>query len=74
MDTIVMNTSECDIKHEAPMDEEYGVEVMCAGWNPLLTLVGEISVDPTNRHVNLPADLAISDVDAFLKKMYELQR
>ena len=69
MNTIVMNTG-----NEASMLEQYGEEVMCAGWNPQLTLMGDSAFTQTNKHANLPADLASVDVDAFLKKMYEYQR
>jgi hypothetical protein len=55
------------------VDEEYGEEVLCAGWNPQLTLAAESPVAQINRHVNLPADLAYMDVDTFLKTMYEYQ-
>lgn len=41
MTTIVMDTDGCDIAHEAMMLEEYGDEVMCAGWIPPHTLKGE---------------------------------
>ena len=71
MDTIVMDMNGCDVEHETLVVEEYGDEVMCAGWNPQLTLAGEIPVAQANRHVNLQADLAGIDEDAFLKKMYE---
>jgi hypothetical protein len=71
MSTLVMDMNGSDIELAAPAIEEYSDEVMCAGWNPQLTLVGESSVAQTNRHVNLTADLASVDVDAFLKKMYE---
>lgn len=73
MDTLVMDANGCDIEHEALVVEEYGDEVMCAGWNPQLTLVAESPVAQVNRHVNLHADLANIDVDAFLKKMYEFE-
>jgi hypothetical protein len=73
MDTIEMNIDGCSIGHEALVVEEYGEEVMCAGWNPQLMLVGEGPVAQTNRHVNLLPDLASVDVDTFLKKMYEYQ-
>ena len=73
MNTIVMNIDGCNIEHEAPVDEEYGEEVMCAGWNPQLTLAAESPVAQIKRHVNLPADMAYMDVDTFLKKMYEYQ-
>jgi hypothetical protein len=73
MSTLVMDMNGSDIEHAAPVIEEYGDEVMCAGWNPQLTLVGESPVAQTNKHVNLTADLASVDVDAFLKKMYALE-
>lgn len=73
MNTIVMNMDGFGIEHEAPVMEEYGEEVMFAGWNPQLTLASESAVVQINKHVNLPADLANMDVDAFLKKMYECQ-
>lgn len=61
-------------EHDAPRVEEYGEEVMCAGWNPQLMLMGNGPVAQTNGHVNLLADFASADVDVFLKKMYEYQR
>jgi hypothetical protein len=73
MSTLVMEMDGSDIEHAAPMIEEYGDEVMCAGWNPQLTLVGDAPVAQMNKHVNLTADLANVDVDVFLKKMYELE-
>ncbi len=71
MDTIVMNVDECDIAHEALMLEEYGEEVMFAGWNPQLNLLGDSPVTPINKHVNLFADLANMDIDSFREKLYE---
>jgi len=71
MTTIVMNMSGCDAGQEAPATEEYSDEVLCAGWNPQLLQVGDSPVAQINKHVNLLADLAGIDVDAFLKKMYE---
>ena len=70
MDTIVNG---CVVEQEAPVNEEYGDEVLCAGWNPQLTQAAEGPVAELNRHVNLPADLANVDVDTFLKMMYEYQ-
>ena len=72
MNTLVMDLNGCDSGQEAPAAEEYGDEVMCAGWNPQLPQVGDSPVAQANKHVNLLADLAGVDVDAFLKKMYEL--
>lgn len=59
--------------HEALPGDEYGDEVMCAGWNPQLNLAGTSPVAQVNRHVNLRPELASGDVDAFLKKMYLFQ-
>ena len=73
MDAIAMNMNGCNIGHEAPTIEEYGEEIMCAGWNPQLALAGESPVAQINKHVNLLADLANVDVDAFLKKIYACQ-
>jgi hypothetical protein len=73
MNTMVMNMDECNIEREAPMNEEYSEEVMCAGWNPQLALVAESPVARINKHVTLPDDLAYVDIDAFLKRMYEYQ-
>ncbi len=72
MNTVLMNNG-CNVEHDALMTEIYGEEVMCAGWNPLLTLVGESPVAQINKHVNLLADAASMDAEAFLKMMYEFQ-
>ena len=73
MDT-VMNMIGCgDIDHEALMIQQYGEEVLFAGWNPQLTLLGESPVAQINKHVNLLAEFASMDADAFLKKLYEYQ-
>jgi len=73
MNSIAMNLDECDIDHEALMDEEYGDEVMSAGWNPQLTLAGDGPVAQINKHINLLADLVNTDMETFLKAMYENQ-
>lgn len=44
MATFVMDTDGCDIAHETLMLEEYGEEVMCAGWISPRTLKGESEV------------------------------
>ena len=73
MDTIAMSMNGCSIGHEVPVVEEYGDEVLCAGWNPQLTLAGEGPVAPLNRHVSLLSDFASTDADTFLKNMYAYQ-
>lgn len=72
MGTTAANMNGGSIEHEALWVEEYGEEVMCAGWNPQLSLLRESPFARTNKYAALP-DPAIPDVDAFLKKMYEYQ-
>ncbi|OIR01952.1 hypothetical protein GALL_160390 [mine drainage metagenome] len=52
MATIAMNKDGCDTEHDALMLEEYGDEVMCAGWNPQLALVGASSIEQIGEHAN----------------------
>jgi len=73
MDAIVMKMLGCDVGQVAIVTEEYGEEVMCAGWNPQLALAGDYPAAPVNRHINLLADLAGMDVDSFMKRFYECQ-
>lgn len=50
--------------------EDYGVEVLCASWNPVVAAMAE----PVGRACGeLLADLAVVDVDAFLKQFYRCQ-
>ncbi len=72
MDTVVMSLNGGNIEHDA-LTEMYGDEVMCAGWNPLLGLIGENPVAQLNKHVNLLAEAASMDAEAFLKMIYESQ-
>ena len=73
MNSMAMNLDECDIDHEALMDEEYGDEVMSAGWNPQLPLAGEGPVAEINKHINLLDGLVNTDLETFLKTVYENQ-
>jgi hypothetical protein len=74
MDTISANMSGRNIEHEAIMIEQYGEEILFAGWNPQLTLASESAVAQLNKHVSLLSDFGGMDADAFLKKLYEIQR
>jgi|WetSurMetagenome_2_1015567.scaffolds.fasta_scaffold01574_1 hypothetical protein len=69
-----MNMSGYEIEREAVADEEYGDEVMYAGWNPQLASAGDRPVGETDKHPAFPAELAKADIDAFLQKMYKYQR
>jgi len=51
--------------------EDYGMEVLCAGWNPAATAVAE----PVGRACSeLRADPQGVDVDGFLKQFYRCQK
>lgn len=52
MATIAMKKDGCDTEHDALMLEEYGDEVLCAGWNPQLALVGAGSIEQIADHAN----------------------
>lgn len=58
-------------------EEDYGLEVMQGGWNPVVARLQEAAEEMAGqmiqRHV-MPADMAEVDVDAFLMKMYAAQR
>lgn len=72
--SIVMNMSGYEVEREEVSAEEYGDEVMCAGWNPQLALIGERPVAAVDRHAGFPDAIARVNVDAFLQKMYQFQR
>ena len=57
----IMNVSSNELDLNA-MDEEYGEEVMFAGWNPTVALC---------QHDHSMVDLAIVDADSFLHEMYD---
>ena len=70
----VMNMGSYEIEHDDRVDEEYSDEVMCAGWNPQLELVGNRPVAEVDKHVAYFPEMADVDVEAFLKLMYKSQR
>jgi hypothetical protein len=72
MDTMTMVGD--DAQNETPVDEQYGEEVLSAGWIPLFSILGENTAPRLDGHVDLFRDLMRVDLDAFLKKVYELQR
>lgn len=49
---------------------EYGLEVLCASWNPLVAAIAE----PVDTCRGLVADLASADVDSFLTSFYRSQQ
>ena len=47
--------------------EDYGVEVLCASWNPVVAAV----IEPVGRACReLLTDLSADDSDAFLRQFY----
>ncbi|MBI5659628.1 MAG: hypothetical protein HZC43_08785 [Nitrosomonadales bacterium] len=71
---IVMNMSSYEIEQN-PVEEEYGDEVMFAGWNPAVALLHQQAVaESADRQAAMPADLATVDAESFLRKMYAYQR
>ena len=63
MDSIQHNLS-------AANDAQYGVEVLCAGWNPLVTAAAE----PVEACRGLIAELAGGEIEAFLVRFYHFQQ
>lgn len=49
---------------------EYGLEVLCASWNPLAATL----TDPADPGGELAADLAVADIEGFLSSFYRLQQ
>lgn len=51
--------------------DDYGTEVLCSGWNPLVAAI----VEPLGQVCReLLAELATADVDAFLQQIYRSQQ
>ena len=49
---------------------QYGLEVLCASWNPLVATLAE----PVEACRELVAELAAADVDSFLASFYRAQQ
>ena len=54
-----------------PQPEEYGAEVLCANWNPVVAAVAEPIGLACREWL---ADFTAVDVDAFLQQFYRCQR
>lgn len=54
----------------AANDAQYGVEVLCAGWNPLVAAAAE----PVEACRGLIAELAGGEVESFLARFYQFQQ
>jgi len=51
---------------------QYGVEVLCASWNPLVAAIAEPVETGAGRE--LVADVASGDVESFLSSFYRSQQ
>jgi hypothetical protein len=72
---IIMNMGNYEFEADESVTSEYGVEVMCAGWNPALALAQQQQLPVAHgQQVKMPADLAVADTELFLQKMYSYQR
>ncbi|MEI8385240.1 MAG: hypothetical protein WCF51_04670 [Nitrosomonadaceae bacterium] len=70
---IPMEVNEYEAASDMMMNQ-YGEEIMCAGWNPALGLIGHPQLlEPTGRDDAMPADLVTADVELFLRQMYAYQ-
>jgi hypothetical protein len=59
-----------DDKPQISAPEDYGLEVLCASWNPVVATVAE----PVRACRDLLADLSAVDGDAFLRQFYRSQK
>lgn len=73
MSIVTMDMSEYEIERGDSKTEEYGDEVLCAGWNPSLALQQHTYTERSQTSA-MPRELAAVDINIFLKKMYACQR
>jgi hypothetical protein len=69
----IMNMSGYEVEHEEMSIEEYGDEVMCAGWNPQLAMLRNRPAVTADKHKAYMPEMADVDIDAFLQLMYKYQ-
>ena len=67
MSTMILNMSQGNIERDESLTAEYGDEIMCSGWNPVIAMTQLV---PEDRHRSFPAELAAVDLALFLQKMY----
>jgi hypothetical protein len=60
-----------NLQPDVSQSEEYGLEVLCASWNPVVAAV----VEPVSRACReLLADFSGGEADAFMKQFYRSQK
>ena len=67
MSSMIMDMSHGNIECDEPATAEYGDEILCSGWNPVIALTQLV---PEDKHRSFPAELAAVDLELFLQKMY----
>lgn len=72
--SITMNMNGYEVERADVAEEEYGEEVMCAGWNPQLELIRNYPVTEMDKRAAFARELANVDIASFLQKMYLFQR
>jgi hypothetical protein len=71
---VTMNMSDFEIEYET-IEEEYGEEILCSGWNPEVDSVcQQLELVPTSEQLAMPEGLATEVAELFLRKMYSYQR
>ena len=56
------------------MEEEYGDEIMSAGWNPAVDLVRQqLQLVPVGEHMHMAAEPSPVIAELFLRRMYSYQ-
>ncbi len=70
----MMNMDGYEIECKPDTREEYGDDVMYAGYLPQLVATCEKHVNESGKNMSVPGELASVDVDAFLQMMYKFQR
>ena len=56
------------------MEAEYGLEIMCSGWNPAVDLVSQQQLASMEKQLNMPAGLTSAVAELFLDEIYTYQR
>ncbi len=71
--SISMSTGSYEVEHDS-MEAEYGLEIMCSGWNPAVDLVPQQQLVPMEKQLNIPASLTSAVAELFLDEIYTYQR
>jgi hypothetical protein len=69
-----MDMSNYEIEYET-IEDEYGEEILCSGWNPEVDSVRQqLQLVPTSEQLAMPEGLATEVAELFMRKMYSYQR